>query len=97
MSTTNFSNEGHATALPAGSGLEPFQVTRKQLHQIFNSQQLVKQMVAAGWIVPVRPGKQGRESLFDYQSAKSAFARLRAGEAPKSMVNPVNNQLQEAK
>ena len=81
--------------LLAVTGLEPFQVTRKQLHQMFNSPAQVKLMVVAGWIVPVRPGKPGRETLFDFQSAKAAFERLRAGEEPPPLPARTKNQTQE--
>ena len=77
--------------------IAPFQVTRKQLNQMFNSPTQVKEMIAAGWIVPVRPGKPGRETLFDYQSAVNAYARLQAGEEPQPMAKSENHQLQEAK
>lgn len=85
------------TVPPLVTVLKPFQVTRKQLHELFNSPQMVKQMIAAGWIVPVRPGKPGRETLFDYQSAANAYERLQAGEEPQPVTKTVNLQLQEAK
>jgi len=81
---------------PQVTVLEPFQVTRKQLHELFNSPQLVRQMIAAGWILPVRPGKAGRETLFDYQSATKAYDRLRAGEEPPPLPKRGINQLVEA-
>jgi hypothetical protein len=82
MRSTTSIDQGPTTALLADTGLEPFQVTRKQLHQMFNSPAQVKQMIAAGWIKQVRPGRPGRETLFDYQSAKAAYERLRVGEEP---------------
>lgn len=82
--------------LLAVAGIEPFQITRSQLHDLFNSPTQVRQMITAGWIQPVRPGKPGRETLFDYQSAKVAFARLRAGEEPP-LTRQSNHQLQEVK
>jgi len=82
-------------SLLTGTGLEPFQVTRKQLNNFFNSPTQVRQMITAGWIQPVRPGKPGREALFDYQSAKDAYARLQAGEEPPPVQARMKNQLQE--
>jgi hypothetical protein len=85
------------TVTPLVTVLKPFQVTRKQLNQMFNSPTQVKQLITAGWIIPVRPGKPGRETLFDYQSAVNAYARLQAGEEPQPMAKTANLQLQEAK
>lgn len=85
------------TVPPLVTVLKPFQVTRKQLHEVFNSPQLVKLMIAADWITAVRPGKPGRETLFDYQSAANAYARLQAGEEPQPATKMGNLQLQEAK
>jgi hypothetical protein len=85
------------TVPPLVTTIPPFQVTRKQLNALFNSPQLVKQMTDAGWITAVRPGKPGRETLYDYQSAANAYARLQAGEEPQPMTKTENHQLQEAK
>lgn len=60
----------------------PFMVTRRKMNLMFGSSSLVKRMAAAGWLVVVRPGRPGRETLYDYQSAQRAFARLKAGEEP---------------
>ena len=82
----------NAVGTPTALVIEPFQITRKQLHGSFNSPQLVKQMIAAGWIVPVRQGKPGRETLFDYQSAANAYARLRAGEEPPPLPSKAKSE-----
>jgi hypothetical protein len=37
-------------------------------------------MIAARWIAVVRPGSPGRETLYDFESAKTAAARFKAGE-----------------
>ncbi len=39
-------------------------------------------MIAGGWITVVRRGSPGREALYDYESAKAAFERLKRGEQP---------------
>lgn len=62
--------------------LEPFQVTRRDLNHLFASPSLVKDLIAAGWIKTVRQGSPGRESLYDFQTAKAAFVRLQNGEEP---------------
>ena len=62
--------------------LDPFMVTRRQLNEKFASHRLVTRMIAAGWITVVRPGKPGRETLYDFASAKLAWNRIRAGEEP---------------
>jgi hypothetical protein len=93
--TTTLTDQGPAAALLASTRLEPFQVTRTQLHELFNSPTLVKKMIAAGWILPVRPGKPGRETLFDYLSAKGAFACLKAGEEPPPLPARAKYQNQE--
>ena len=85
----------HAAALPLDAEVEPFQVTRKKLPVLFDSPQLVKQMIAADWIRLVRPGKPGRESLFDFQSAKKAYARLMAGEEPPPLPLKAKNKPEE--
>ena len=60
----------------------PFLVTRQQLYALFASRQLVRDMVAAGWLAVIRPGGPGRETLFSYESAQAAFDRLKLGELP---------------
>ena len=62
----------------------PFAVNQKNLEKLFGSPQLVKQMRKAEWISVVRPGKPGREALFDYESTQVAYQRLRAGENPET-------------
>jgi len=62
--------------------VNPFQITRTQLEWLFSSPKLVQRMRYAGWIVVTRPGKPGRETLFDYSSAMGAYERLRNGEQP---------------
>ncbi|MBI4025192.1 MAG: hypothetical protein HY360_09440 [Verrucomicrobia bacterium] len=62
--------------------LEPFQINRRDLDKLFRSPRTVERMIAAGWIERVRAGKPGRETLFDYESAKRAYDRYRAGEEP---------------
>jgi hypothetical protein len=52
-------------------------------------------MIAADWIRLVRPGKPGRESLFDFQSAKKAYARLMAGEEPPPLPSKAKNKPEE--
>jgi phage terminase Nu1 subunit (DNA packaging protein) len=62
--------------------IEPFQVTRRQLIELFNSPRLVQRMIVAGWFEVVRQGGPGRETLYDYQSARRAYRRLKSGERP---------------
>jgi hypothetical protein len=62
--------------------LAPFQITRRTLEHLFSSPRLVQRLLAAGWILTVRPGKAGCEALFDYQSAAAAYDRLKNGEQP---------------
>lgn len=61
----------------------PFLVTRRDLDKRFASKTLTGQMIKAGWIALVRPGKPGREALYDYQSAVNALERLRRHEEPE--------------
>jgi hypothetical protein len=61
---------------------EPFCVTRRKLFTLFGSPRLTQRMIAAGWITAIRPGAPGRETLYDFQSAKAAFHRLKNGEEP---------------
>jgi hypothetical protein len=95
--TLTTTTQSSTTVPPLVTVLKPFQVTRKQLHELFNSPQLVKRLISAGWIVPVRAGKPGRETLFDYQSAENAYERLRAGEEPPALPTTANHQPLEAK
>jgi hypothetical protein len=95
MSADSTDQSSAPALLLAGSHLEPYQVTRTQLDGMFNSPTQVKRMIHAGWIVPVRPGKPGREALFDYQSTKAAFARLQAGEQPPPVPPKAKNQVEE--
>ena len=74
-------NKPHGWSQVPGA-LEPFLVTRKSLFTIFGSPRLAQRMIAAGWITTVRCGSPGRETLFDYASAKNAFERLKNGEHP---------------
>jgi len=62
--------------------VDPFIITRRQLHGLFASRQLVRAMIAAGWLTVIRPGGPGRETLFSYESAQTAFDRLKIGEMP---------------
>ena len=62
--------------------VEPFLVTRKDLFHLFGSKRLVQRLLFHGWIQPVRLGKPGREALYDFISAKEAFARYKSGEEP---------------
>lgn len=64
------------------AGVDPFQITRKQLFACFNEPRTVRRMITAGWIQTIRQGKPGREALYDFQSAKQAYERLLAGEQP---------------
>jgi hypothetical protein len=61
---------------------QPFLVTRKSLFTLFGSPRLAQRLIQAGWIAVVRRGSPGRETLFDYESAKGAFQRLKRGEEP---------------
>lgn len=60
----------------------PFLVTRRQLNSLFASRQLVRDMLAAGWLTVIRPGGPGRETLFSYEAAQAAYDRLKCGEKP---------------
>jgi hypothetical protein len=62
--------------------ISPFCVNRRQLEGLYGSPTLAKRMIAAGWIEMVRPGKAGREALYDYQSAQQAYDRFKSGENP---------------
>ena len=66
--------------------IEPFLVTRRDLNRRFASKTLTGQLIKAGWIALVRPGKPGREALYDYQSAVHALERLRRHEEPEVKV-----------
>lgn len=59
-----------------------FLMTRKKLVEWFGSPSLVKKMIKADWIPPVRKGKPGREALYDYEEASRAYERFKAGEEP---------------
>lgn len=59
-----------------------FLMNRKDLVKWFSSPSLVKQMIKANWIQPFRKGKPGREALYEYEVAKSAYERLQAGDDP---------------
>jgi len=72
-------NRSRGSLIPC---LDPFLVTRAFLNQVFSSPRLVQRLIAAGWIITVRPGRPGCEALFDYPSAKAAYGRLKAGEQP---------------
>lgn len=61
----------------------PFLVTRRDLDKRFASKTLAGQMIKAGWIALVRPGKPGREALYDFASARVAYLRLKSGEDPQ--------------
>jgi len=69
--------------------LKPFQVTRRGLRQLFSSPTLVERFIAADWIELVRPGKPGREALFDYASAEAAYERFKRGEEPQAEAKEV--------
>ena len=72
----------NASAIIQRAGPAPFLVTRRTLNQIFASPRLVQRMLVAGWFEIVRAGGPGRETLYDFDSARRAFARLKAGEEP---------------
>jgi hypothetical protein len=61
---------------------EPFIVLRRDLFEMFGSPRLAQRIIHAGWIEIVRRGKPGRETLFDFHSAKGAYERLKRGEDP---------------
>jgi hypothetical protein len=61
---------------------KPFQITRAQLISKFSSPRLVARLIRANWIRTVRKGGPGLEALFDYQSAETAYDRLKQGEQP---------------
>jgi hypothetical protein len=63
-------------------GPEPFLVTRQELYRLFGSVRLTQRIIRAGWVKVVRRGKSGRETLFDFSSAKSTYRRLKNGEEP---------------
>jgi len=61
-----------------------FCVNLKRLVADFGgSRRLVKRMVGAGWITVVQLGGPGRETLYDYASAQTAYVRLKNGEQPQ--------------
>jgi len=62
--------------------IPPFQVTHRQLEDLFGSPRLVRRMILDGWFEQVRPGKSGRPALYDYESARRAYERFKAGENP---------------
>ena len=64
--------------------IKPFLVTRQTLIELFGSKTLTDEMIQAGWIQPVRPGKPGRAALFDYASSERAAERLKNGEEPQA-------------
>ena len=63
-------------------GLEPFQVTKKEVIALLCSQKIALRMIHYKWIITTQNGKPGRESLYDYQSVKNAYERFRSGERP---------------
>jgi hypothetical protein len=67
--------------------IPPFAVTRATLSTLFGSPRLAQRMIAAGWIVRVRQGGPGRESLYDYDSARRAYERIKVGEEPPPLAS----------
>lgn len=63
--------------------IEPFVATRRDLKALFRSPTLVTDLIDAGWIKPIRPGKPGREALYDFDSARLAYERLKRGDEPQ--------------
>lgn len=63
---------------------KPFLVTRRKLIALFSSKTLTDQIIKAGWVQQVRPGKPGRAALYDYVSAEGAAEKLRKGEEPQA-------------
>jgi hypothetical protein len=64
------------------SCVQPFAINRRELDRLFGSAKLARELVTANWIDVVRAGKPGRETLFDFGSARTAYDRYRAGELP---------------
>ena len=62
--------------------IQPFIVTKKDLCTMYRSPRLAQRMISAGWIMTARPGRPGRATLYDFESAKAAYARLKNGEEP---------------
>ena len=66
------------------SEVAKFFATRRELVSAFGSAALFQELLDAGWIKAVRPGKRGRATLYCFESAIAAAARIRAGELPKA-------------
>ena len=62
--------------------IEPLAVTKKDAFRIVPMPKLVQRWQHHGWIIVVRPGGRGCETVFDYQSLKAAYERFKQGETP---------------
>ena len=73
---------------------EPLAVTKRQAFTLINAPKLVQRMLywtrngtlpSHKWLVIIREGGRGTETLIDYASFKAAYERLRSGEVPPPM------------
>ena len=65
---------------------KPFMVTKRYLNCLFASPTLVLRMIRARWFECVIAGGPGRESLYDFETAERAYARLKTGEMPGDLL-----------
>jgi hypothetical protein len=77
---------GDLPAICPAARITPFVVNHRDLETLFASPRLCRRLIAAGWIEKVRLGKPGREALYDYESARRAYERFKAGENPPPLL-----------
>lgn len=69
-------------SLGTRNAIEPFAISKRDTHRMVGMPKLVQRWHYHGWIVVVRQGGRGRETMYDFQSVKQAYERFKRGEKP---------------
>ena len=62
--------------------LEPLAITKKDASRSLAMPKLLQRWLYHGWLIIVRQGGRGCETVIDYASFKTAYERFKRGEQP---------------
>jgi hypothetical protein len=84
-SKNNFSyvpDSRRAGGVNTGLVAEPLAVTKRDASVLVRSPKLVQRWLFYGWLLVVRRGGPGRQTLIDYKSLVAAYERYARGDEP---------------
>lgn len=87
---------GNAPASLAASAdgihIEPFAVTKREAMRLVGMPKLVQRWLFHGWVIVVRQGGRGCETMIDFESLENAYNRLKKGEQPPLLPSEIKSK-----